>query len=151
MLCSFDERESITMSLSKLQHAAFGYAGILPFLALLLLFAVSQQLWAIQLFVFYSLAIINFVAGTVWQPNKAISKLQHIALLPSLIIPISLLLSTSLTLALLIVGYVALLRFQMLDEHWEPLPKSYQNMRLWVTGIVVSLHLLAIILFTMSG
>ena len=134
-----------------------GYAGLLPFFIFLLMVSLLQSPigdLALQGFVLYSLAILCFLAGTVWGRTQTIDQTLMRNLLVSNILVLfsvsSVLLSTDwLALILLPFGYMAILWYERRDAL---LPYWYSLMRLKLTlGVVLAHSLLLLLLFDQIG
>lgn len=122
-----------------------GYAGLLPFVALLILNFFQQHDWQINLqqaFSFYSAIILSFVAGTLWQKNHHpidVSR-QILSNAISLLAFACLLMPLKNALVLLPIGYLLLLIFESLFFDTNVDSDVYFKMRIRLTLSVIFLH-----------
>ena len=126
-----------------------GYLGVLPFILSLTLsyFGPFDGLDANFIFIAYSAAILSFLAGTLWHADthkrsgrpKELSNAFCLAAFSSLLIyyPYALLLQ---------IANFSLLYFYE-KNYLAPKPKEYMALRFRLTSLVVSLHLLALVLW----
>tara|TARA_E500000331_G_scaffold132460_1_gene129562 strand:- start:1755 stop:2195 length:441 start_codon:yes stop_codon:yes gene_type:complete len=121
--------------------------GIAPFLIALSL----PESWSLTVFKLYSTAILCFLSGSWW--STALVSTRHdapnrwfVMLLSNLAVLLAVLLAWldhSLTIPGLATLYVLLLLGEQRLSVFSRQPNYYQQMRQWVTGIVVLLHLFA--------
>lgn len=120
-------------------HTQLGYLGLLPFLALVAASLFIDDTRITQLFCVYSICIVSFLCGSLWQ-NKSQSTAQlWLIVLPTLLIPFGLFLSVKLALMLLAGLYVYLLLLQKRIA-WQDLSADYRTMRERITSVVVICH-----------
>ncbi|MEW6983500.1 DUF3429 domain-containing protein [Colwelliaceae bacterium 6471] len=122
-----------------------GYAGLLPFVALLILNFFQQHDWQINLqqaFIFYSAIILSFIAGTLWQKNDHpidVSR-QILSNAISLLAFACLLMPLKNAVVLLPIGYLLLLIFESLFFDTNVDSDVYFKMRTRLTLSVIFLH-----------
>lgn len=122
-----------------------GYAGLLPFVVLLILNFFQQYDWQINLqqaFIFYSAIILSFVAGTLWQKDEESinSNRQILSNVISLLAFACLLLPLRNAVVLLPIGYLLLLVFESLFFDTNLDSDAYFKMRTRLTLSVIFLH-----------
>ena len=121
-----------------------GYAGLLPFVALLILNFFQQHDWQINLqqaFIFYSAIILSFIAGTLWQKNdhpidvsrQILSNAISLLAFACLLMPLN-------AVVLLPIGYLLLLIFESLFFDTNVDSDVYFKMRTRLTLSVIFLH-----------
>ena len=117
-----------------------GYLGLIPFLLLVGAHFLFEHILLSQAFMFYSISIMSFVAGTLWHESNS-NKLNWLIVLPT--IPTLALALLNIKLALLYLGasYVFVLAVQKRTETWGKLNPDYQRMRERITGVVLVCHL----------
>lgn len=127
-----------------------GYLGLFPFFGCLLLtledFGLSYDFKS--LFMTYSAIILSFMAGTIWQKSTEVDA-QRDQLFSNVFCLIAfgaLLLAQAQTLAVLGLTYLFLWIYE--KRRFNDLPKEYLAMRANLTAIVVSLHFIALILWS---
>jgi len=136
-----------------------GYLGLIPFIVFLCLFNHTTQYLTVtpqQAFVFYSVTILSFLAGALWRKDNKLSsrKFQIISNGFCLYAFACLLFPVYIAILLLSLGYLLILSTEclLLQQHekspkqTEGYPKEYLTMRLNLTLLVSSLHLLAFII-----
>ena len=131
-----------------------GYLGLLPFFGLFALSLSSftlNEISAEQGFIFYSVSILSFLSGTLWQKDRLI-KNNHALIISNLFCLYSftcLFLSTPIALVMLILGYTALLaaEYYLNVNNSNTFNRHYFKMRFMLTLIVCLLHGLAFILW----
>lgn len=126
----------------------FGYAGLLPFLAMALL-AVLGFSWGYDGFKVYSIVILAFVAGACWGVEQAHP--HHMAKLPLTVsIAVSLValgayfLPMLFALATLLIGYWVLLWVERDPLFQKVYSTSYRRLRYVLSAVVTVLHLLVL-------
>jgi hypothetical protein len=117
-----------------------GYLGLLPFLALVGANFLYEIAIFSQAFLFYSISIMSFVAGSLWRTTNS-DKTNWLIVLPT--IPTLLLALLDIKLALLYLGicYVFILLLQKRSAEWQSLSFDYQRMRERVSSVVLVCHL----------
>ena len=126
-----------------------GYAGLIPFLAALAGFmlsdAVRQQYFA-QQFLAYGAVILSFVGAVHWGVALGGGRLRMmrmaLSVLPALLAWAALLLPAAAGAWLLLAGFVGLRAWEASPPVAETLPGWYRNMRTRLTGLVGLLVLL---------
>lgn len=126
----------------------FGYAGLLPFLAMALL-AVLGFSWGYDGFKVYSIVILAFMAGACWGVEQAHP--HHMAKLPLTVsIAVSLValgayfLPMLFALATLLIGYWVLLWVERDPLFQKVYSTSYRRLRYVLSAVVTVLHLLVL-------
>lgn len=130
-----------------------GYLGLAPFALTLVFENLIVELLnrsAVQVFVFYSAIILSFLAGTLWrkQNDKKNINLQLLSNIFSLLAFFTLLIPYYLALIVLAVSYLALLHCEYHFDYDKLENQPYLNMRLQLTTIVVILHIVAYVLWS---
>ncbi|TLU65130.1 DUF3429 domain-containing protein [Thalassotalea litorea] len=140
-------------------YKRLGYAGLLPFVAGVSLFAFDVKVFTLTgdtLFILYSAVILSFLAGTLWANSlknngEAIYDRELITSnLISLTAFVSLMMNSSLTaVTLLLVAYLLIFKHEATLENYAEIYPDYFSMRKRLTLVVSGLHLLlaALILF----
>lgn len=152
---------------SSTHHVNLSYLGLCPFLALTGGYYFSEALWVLQAFVIYSVSIVSFVAGSLWQPpfnNQTQPSAKHqqnqdnsleelaghgqsltqaglIVLVTSPLL-FGVFVSLEFSLLWLAGSFVWLLLLQQRLPSWTLLSKAYQQMRVIITLVVLVCHLL---------
>jgi len=129
-----------------------GYLGLAPFVLALVFENFSPVLFNIaaeQVFIFYSAIILSFIAGTLWRKHndKLSIKLQLCSNIFSLLAFFALLLPNYLALVVLALIYPAILCCEYYFERAKAEHKPYLRMRLYLTTLVVIMHIIAILLW----
>jgi hypothetical protein len=129
-----------------------GYLGLAPFALTLVFEKFSPVLFNIaaeRVFILYSAIIFSFIAGTLWRKhNDRLSlKLQLCSNIFSLLAFFTLLLPNYLALVILAVIYPAILYCEYYFDAAKTEHKSYLRMRLYLTTLVVIMHIIAILLW----
>lgn len=130
----------------------YGVAGALPFAAGLLLMYLGvshvQRTLGFDLFVYYGAVILSFLGGVRW--GAALSrphwKSLGMAVAPSLLAVMALLLDRELALKILTGGFLLVGIFDGLRRTETTWPGWFKQLRSRLTVAVVTLHLLAIFL-----
>lgn len=131
-----------------------GYAGLLPFLTFITL-SISNitftNVSAEQGFIFYSVSILSFLSGTLWQKDRLV-KNNHALVISNLFCLYSftcLFLSTPIALVMLILGYTAILaaEYYLSVKNSNTFNRHYFKMRFLLTLIVCLMHAFAFILW----
>lgn len=132
-----------------------GYLGLLPFIVSLYLSveSVSWSITAKQAFIAYSAIIVSFIAGTIWRNDDNTSHIQQqlISNAFSLLAFISLFTYYKVSLIFLALSFLFLFFYEkkLSISNGETNRKpAYIVMRLWLTFIVVSLHITAYFLWS---
>lgn len=124
--------------------ALLGYAGLLPFIGLTVAAFVGYDL-AKPWFCIYSAIIVAFLAGNQWQPeNTETAYLYHsnaLAIVAAIAIAVHPLSSLA-SIVLLIAAYLWLLAI----EYKQGSTGHYRAMRIRLSSIVVSLHLIMLVI-----
>ncbi|GLP97409.1 DUF3429 domain-containing protein [Paraferrimonas sedimenticola] len=138
-------------------YRVLGYLGITPMLFILAaiiwqrLWPADTQLadqavtdWLLHAFLMYSGLILAFMGGTLWAPNaqpKPAKWEPWLAVLPTFMALIAVLLDSLLSLAILTTGYTAILAIEMGRPRWGEYASWYQNLRFTLSLWVVMAHL----------
>jgi hypothetical protein len=131
-----------------------GYFGLLPFIACLYLSiaSINSIINTEQAFIAYSAIIVSFIAGSFWRKddNNTQVKEQIFSNVISLIAFATLLVDRDI--ALIVLSFCFLLLFlyeKKLSIFYEESNRStqYMTMRLWLTIIVILLHIAGYILW----
>ncbi|MFT5756851.1 MAG: hypothetical protein ACI9LM_001576 [Alteromonadaceae bacterium] len=127
-----------------------GYLGLLPFIACLYLSieTVDLNITAKQAFIAYSAIIISFISGTLWRKNNNSTYVnqQIISNIVSLIAFVTLLIEPDVALIILAFSFLFLFIFEKKSAIYikeNSVITGYMSMRLWLTLMVVSLHIIA--------
>ncbi len=126
-------------------HIQLGYLGLMPFLGFVgvhLLIGENSPVWLMDAFLVYSISIVSFIAGALWQPGQQSMQRAVVVVLPSILLPLGVFLSVQWALAGLMLTYVYVLLVQMQDENWPEVDKDYKKMRFLVTSVVLATHAL---------
>ena len=148
-------------------HVNLSYLGLLPFLTLTGGYFFSEAPWILQAFVIYSVSILSFVAGSLWQAplniqtkqgknhqqnnanslDESIARSQPVTqawlvVLVTLPLPLGVFVSIEFSLLWLAGSFVWLLLLQKRLPNWALLSKEYQQMRAKITSVVLVCHLL---------
>ncbi len=128
-----------------INHIQLGYFGLLPFLGCvawpLLLGSNSVN---IEFFIFYSIAILAFMAGNQWRAGEQSYRNALKGVIP--VIPIAFLsfLPTEWMIAWLAVSFWLVLLFEKSSPQWQNYHVDYQKMRFVLTSVVFVCHILVI-------
>ncbi|CCQ10113.1 putative membrane protein [Pseudoalteromonas luteoviolacea B = ATCC 29581] len=123
-------------------HIQLGYMGLLPFL-----FFVAWQLFlgatelAISMFTYYSMAILAFMAGTLWRAGEQKPFTAWLSVIVTIPFPLLALASPSFILAYLAIGFWVVLLFEKTTEPWQQYSPDYRKMRFVLTSVVFVCHL----------
>lgn len=137
---------------ARLTASALGYAGLIPFYAFLLGFALLEDYprsLSIQGFLLYSLAILSFLGGALWGQARTVDPAeQPFRLIVSngiVIFAVACLLTAQTTLAasLMLLGYLTLLWFERNVDGTEG---WYPQLRFRLTAGVALAHVLYAVL-----
>jgi len=130
-----------------------GYLGLIPFIVWLFFPSLITTHWNIlpeQGFIFYSVIILSFLSGSLWRKGTLPSSIrsQLISIFFSLFAYLCLLLSLSLSVILLPIGYLGLLASEYLLCNTKKDANTYQylRMRSRLTFFVILLHFTAVII-----
>ncbi|WP_394172463.1 DUF3429 domain-containing protein [Thalassotalea litorea] len=141
-------------------YKRLGYAGLIPFIAAVTLFAFDIRIFSLSgdsLFVLYSAVILSFLAGTLWANSlknngEAIYNRELVTSnILSLIAFVSLMLNSTLTaVSLLLVSYLLIFKHEATLENYAQIYPDYFLMRRNLTLVVSAMHILlaALILIT---
>jgi len=129
-----------------------GYLGLAPFVLALTFENWIEEIFnrsSVQVFVLYSAIILSFIAGTLWrkQNDKLSIKLQLVSNLFSLLAFLALLIPYELALITLAIAYVVLLLGEYHCDDAKPKNHHYLVMRLQLTTLVVTMHIIAFVLW----
>tara|TARA_R110000744_G_scaffold117745_1_gene220132 strand:- start:25105 stop:25521 length:417 start_codon:yes stop_codon:yes gene_type:complete len=129
-----------------------GYLGLSPFLLTFAYEAFSIELFntsAVQLFIYYSAIILSFIAGTLWRKHndKRSIQLQLCSNAFSLLAFLTLLLPHYVALVALAKFYLLILLCEYHFDHAESETQNYLQMRLYLTTLVVLMHIIAFIVW----
>ena len=126
-------------------HIQLGYLGFLPFLACiagtLMLGATSEILNA---FVFYSLGILAFMAGSLWRAGEQSQSHAILAVLVVIPYPLISALAPQWLLSYLAVAYWVVYGIERAMPRWQDYHKDYCKMRTVLTSLVFVSHLFMI-------
>ena len=123
---------------------AWGWAGVIPFTALAGLTALAEphiQAFALQILVPYSAIILTFMGGVHW--GIIISRIQNgmylytTGIMPSLAAVLAILVPLDFAIAVLGVGFLALLLCDLWLVRTAVLPKWYGKLRIQLTLAVI--------------
>lgn len=127
--------------MSKYNNQTFlGYLGLVPFLLLVGAHFLFEHPLLSQAFLFYSISIMSFVAGSLWRTSNS-NKFNWLVVLPTIPTLALALFDTKLALLYLGACYVFILALQKRTEDWPILAPDYQRMRERITGVVLVCHL----------
>lgn len=126
-----------------------GYSGLIPFIALtwLYLYGVTKLGVAIDfVFICYSAVILSFMAGSLWLQRHEDGMIMPSlgSNLLSLLAFVSILQTPHIALILLTFGFLLLIGLEFIYDLFNHRPDGYKRMRVLLTAIVVSCHLLLI-------
>ncbi|MCE2573424.1 DUF3429 domain-containing protein [Motilimonas eburnea] len=134
-------------------HITLGYLGLVPFLLFTGGYFIAETDWLLQAFIFYSISIVSFVAGSMWQPSTHPQSSQDstqqeqtqgqawLVVLVTLAMPVLVFAPTWAQLAYLAAAYVWLLVLERSLLSWQSLSADYQKMRGKITAVVLVCHL----------
>lgn len=126
-------------------HIQLGYFGLLPFLAMQGWTLLTGQGESVApLFIYYSIAIVSFLAGQQWRPGNQSHGRAIAAIVPILPIALLALGNHIFTLAWLSASYWLVLLFEVKAPAWQEHHKDYRKMRFVLTSVVFVTHLLMI-------
>ncbi|TKB46034.1 DUF3429 domain-containing protein [Thalassotalea mangrovi] len=133
-------------------YKRLGYAGLLPFLAGVSLYALDVRLFDLSgdtLFIGYSAVILSFLSGTLWANSLKnngeafYDRELIVSNVLSLIAFLSLLLQSPLiAITLLLISYLLIFRHEARLENYAEIYPDYFSMRRNLTWIVSLLHVL---------
>ncbi|MFO6421927.1 DUF3429 domain-containing protein [Motilimonas sp. KMU-193] len=135
---------------SPSHHITLGYLGLVPFLVFTGGYFIAEMQWLLQAFILYSISIVSFVAGSLWQPSannqreagQAQSLTQAwLVVLVTIPMPLLVFAPSWAQLAFLAAAYVWLLLLQRRLPVWQTLSADYQKMRTKITAVVLVCHL----------
>ncbi len=134
-------------------YTALGYAGLLPFIACVLGIAILDGVgrdWAARALVAYGAVILSFLGAVHWglglRASAAVpTRLALVAVLPSVIAWIALLLPVRYGLTLLVVGFGGFWLYEHRVLGPQALPAAYLRLRRYLTLAVCSLLALGLI------
>lgn len=125
-----------------MNHIRLAYFGLLPFLAAIAISLFLESEMIIYAFIIYSISILNFVCGSMWQATATQTPREiYLAVLPSILLPLGLFFSLKLCLILLAIVYAFVLLAEQTTQRWSTLSPEYQQMRRKITSIVIICHL----------
>lgn len=129
-----------------MQRSLLPYLGVTPFVFCLLLAFLSIEIFEQEgqtLFVYYSIAIANFMAGTLWLNQQKVvgtsvavwSNILSLATLPAFVLP------PQLASILLAAIFICVLFIELrAHRQGDTMEQSYIKVRVRVTSLVVLLH-----------
>ncbi|MEJ6475390.1 DUF3429 domain-containing protein [Pseudoalteromonas piscicida] len=123
-------------------HIQLGYLGFLPFLAciaLTLMTGASESV--LQAFVFYSLGILAFMAGSLWRAGEQTYKQALLAVIVVIPYPLFGFFAPEWTLCYLAACYWIVYFVERNSPRWSEYHKDYQKMRTVLTSLVFVSHL----------
>lgn len=126
-------------------HIQLGYLGLLPFLGCVgWPLVTGSNALSIDFFIFYSLAILGFMAGNLWHAGQQSYGDAIKAVLP--IIPLGFVsfLPTPWLLGWLAVSFWLVLLFEKSTAQWQEYHADYKKMRFVLTSIVFVCHVFVI-------
>jgi hypothetical protein len=134
-------------------YAALGYAGLLPFIACVIGIAVLDgggRDWAARALVAYGAVILSFIGAVHWGLGLRASadgpaRFALVAVLPSVVAWIALLLPVRYGLTLLVVGFGGFWLYEHRVLGPQALPAAYLRLRRYLTLAVCSLLALGLI------
>lgn len=129
------------MATSNTNHVQLGYLGLLPFLAITGWHFMAKSPLLVDAFIIYSISILCFVAGSLWKPEQQSNRTAWLVVLPTIALPLSVLVSEVVMLIWLAFNFVVLLAMQKRMDDWQSHTKDYQVMRERVTSVVFVCHL----------
>jgi hypothetical protein len=129
-----------------------GYLGLIPFI---LTFAFGNYIErflsipAEKVFIFYSAIILSFIAGTLWRKDtdKVSIQLQVLSNLFSLLAFLTLFLPSYIALVALSKIYLLSLLCEYHFDHAAPENYNYLQMRMHLTALVVTMHIIAFVIW----
>ena len=130
-------------------YQCLGYLGLIPFIILLWLSIYPQEhllSYPAQVFVYYSVAILSFLSGTLWKKGHISSDIKSLIFSNffCLYAFLCLLLPVADALFLLPIGYIALffVEFVLYKNKADVFFYTYMVMRVLLTSLVSLLHVL---------
>ncbi|MBE0370934.1 hypothetical protein PAUR_b1069 [Pseudoalteromonas aurantia 208] len=125
-----------------INHIQLGYFGLLPFLACVFWpLLLGTSVIAIDTFIYYSLGILAFMAGTLWRAGEQSYTHAVMAVLVVIPFPLLALFNAPTVLGYLAVSYPTLLVFERGMPTWQNYHKDYHKMRYVLTSVVFVCHL----------
>lgn len=125
-----------------MNHIQLGYFGLLPFLACVFWpLLLGSSITAIDTFIYYSLGILAFMAGTLWRAGEQSYTHAVMAVLVVTPFPLLALFDSSIVLLYLALSYPIVLVFERGMAAWQNYHKDYQKMRYILTSVVFVSHL----------
>ena len=125
-----------------MNHIQLGYFGLLPFLACVFWpLLLGSSITAIDTFIYYSLGILAFMAGTLWRAGEQSYTHAVMAVLVVMPFPLLALFDSSIVLLYLALNYPIVLVFERGMAAWQGYHKDYQKMRYILTSVVFVCHL----------
>lgn len=127
-----------------------GYLGVIPFIYALVFFnenILGSNVTGQYLFVVYSIGILSFVSGTLWQPNKDEANTPFISNVFCLFAVFAIFLPLNLGLLWLASCYVLLWYSELKLTQSQRITHSreYMVMRRRLTMLVVTFHIIALL------
>lgn len=131
----------------KMTLRTLGYAGLIPFVALPVLYTLGSDSTALSpttLFSFYSVVILGFMSGVLWPARASESAhgaLAWLAVTPSVLSILTVALYPSVFLWVQLLLFLALRAVEMIfnfDRHYAP---YYRTLRWHLTVVVVACHI----------
>ncbi|WP_462163170.1 DUF3429 domain-containing protein [Pseudoalteromonas xiamenensis] len=125
-----------------------GYLGLLPFL-----FFVAWQLFtgadatAINMFSYYSMGILAFMAGSIWRPGAQSKVSAWLTVAVTIPFPLLALASPLMVLIYLSVAFWVVLLVEKSSPLWPDYYPDYRKMRVVLTSVVFVSHLFQIAMF----
>ena len=124
-----------------------GWSGVLPFLLLLLLaqWPTLAQEWSIEfVFIVYSGCILSFLSGSIWLTEHNVNWQGPTVYsnIITLLAFIAVVINETASIWMLSVGYLFILLLELRFKLFAKRPSSYKFMRIWLTNVVISCHIL---------
>lgn len=128
-----------------INHIQLGYLGLIPFLACLAwpLMLGSNNV-NLEFFMFYSIAILAFMAGNIWHAGQQSYADAIKAVLPVIPVPFLAFLPVEWVLGWLSLSFWLVLLFEKSTSQWQTYDKDYQKMRFVLTSVVFVCHIFII-------
>ncbi|MFC3034731.1 DUF3429 family protein [Pseudoalteromonas fenneropenaei] len=126
-------------------HIQLAYFGFIPFLL-----SVAWQLMAganhsaIQAFLFYSVAVMAFLAGNLWRAGEQSERAARLSVLAVLPVPALVFVAVEWQIAYLAFCYWLVLGIEKTTPAWQNYHPEYKKMRLLLTSVIFVCHLFQI-------
>ena len=126
-------------------HIQLGYLGLLPFLGCVawpLMFGSNSV--NLEFFTFSSIAILAFMAGSLWRAGMQSYSDAIKAVVPVIPVPFLSFIPLEWALAWLGASFWLVLIFEKATPQWQTYHRDYQKMRFILTSVVFVCHILTI-------